>query len=152
VPPHKVAELGRATWNNVEQFAIEFVTDCIVPMALRMEQEANIKLYGRNNRGTIYTKLNIAGLLRGDMKARYDSYAVGRQWGWLSANDCRELEDLNPIPNGNVYLSPANMTTPELIKKGPAKAPEPQPNEPNPIPDAPKARLNGSHANGAGHA
>jgi HK97 family phage portal protein len=156
VPPHKVADLADAKWANIEFQAIDFVTDAIVPWACRMEQEGNAKLFGRNNRGTVYTKLNLAGLLRGDMKARYDSYAVGRQWGWLSGNDIRALEDLNPIPNGDLYLVPANMTTPAILKKGPqqtAQNPaEPPPNEPDRQPNPPKARLNGAGLNGAGHA
>lgn len=158
VPPHKLAELDRATWSNIEQLAIEFVTDAIVPWCCRGEQEADAKLFGRNNRGTMYTKLNVAALLRGDMAARYSSYAVGRQWGWLSPNDVRELEDLNPIPNGDMYLVPANMTTPALLKKGPQataqtapNAPDPNANqsEPQPIPN--KARHNGARTNGATH-
>lgn len=155
VPPHKVADLADAKWANIEFQAIDFVTDAIVPWACRMEQEANAKLFGRNNRGTVYTKLNLAGLLRGDMKARYDSYAVGRQWGWLSGNDIRALEDLNPIPNGDLYLVPANMTTPALLKKGPQQVSsnpaDPTPNEPDPPSNPSKARHNGASLNGAGH-
>jgi len=53
----------------------------------------------------------VQGLLRGDIKSRYDAYAVGRQWGWLSADDVRDLEDMNPLPEGvgQIYLSPLNM-------------------------------------------
>lgn len=156
VPPHKLADLADAKWANIEWQSIDFVTDAIVPWACRMEQEANAKLFGRNNRGSVYTKLNIAGILRGDMKARYDSYAVGRQWGWLSPNDVRELEDLNPIPNGDMYLVPANMTTPQILKKGPQKAvpnpAEPEPNAADQPPNPPKARYNGARSNGVGHA
>lgn len=155
VPPHKVADLADAKWANIEFQAIDFVTDAIVPWACRMEQEANGKFFGRNNRGTMYTKMNLAGLLRGDMKARFDSYAVGRQWGWLSPNDVRQLEDLNPIPNGDIYLVPANMTTPAILKKGPAQQagnpPEPTPDEPTPTANHTKPRLNGAKPNGAGH-
>jgi HK97 family phage portal protein len=156
VPPHKIADLSDAKWANIEFQAIDFVTDAILPWACRMEQEANAKLFGRNNRGTVYTKLNLAGLLRGDMKSRYDSYAVGRQWGWLSANDVRALEDSNPIPNGDLYLVPSNMTTPQILKKGPQQA-APNPAEPpedpmEPPAKPPKARRNGASLNGAGHA
>jgi HK97 family phage portal protein len=158
VPPHKVGDLADAKWANIENQAIDFVTDAIVPMACRMEQEANAKLFGRNNRGTVYTKLNLAGLLRGDMKARYESYAVGRQWGWFSANDVLALEDLNPIKDGDLYLVPSNMTTPELLKKGPQKPAEPPPNEtaptqnePTPPPNRAKAQRFAKLFNGAGN-
>jgi hypothetical protein len=50
------------------------------------------------------------GLMRGDLPSRYRAYAVGRQWGWLSANDVRSMESMNPIDNGDVYLHPLNMT------------------------------------------
>lgn len=160
VPPHKVADLADAKWANIEWQSIDFVTDAIVPWVCRMEQEANAKLFGRNNRGVLYTRLQIAALLRGDMKARYDSYAVGRQWSWLSANDIRELEDMNPIPNGDLYIVPANMTTLALLKKGPQKtapatspnAAEPQADPPEDTTTQPKARSNGARPNGAGHA
>jgi HK97 family phage portal protein len=156
VPPHKIADLSDAKWANIEFQAIDFVTDAILPWCCRIEQEGNGKLFGRNNRGTMYTKLNLAGLLRGDMKSRYDSYAVGRQWGWLSANDVRALEDDNPIPNGNLYLVPSNITTPEILKKGPQQT-APNPAEPPPEGATPptnpaKARRNGARLNGAGHA
>jgi len=49
-------------------------------------------------------------LLRGDIKSRYQSYAVARQWGFLSANDIRRFENMEPIDGGNVYLQPLNMT------------------------------------------
>ena len=44
------------------------------------------------------------------LKSRYDAYAIGRNWGWLSVNDIRALEDMNPIDEGDVYLQPLNMT------------------------------------------
>jgi HK97 family phage portal protein len=160
VPPHKVADLADAKWANIEWQSIDFVTDAIVPWVCRMEQEANAKLFGRNNRNSIYTRLNIAALLRGDMKARYDSYAVGRQWSFLSANDIRSLEDMNPIANGDLYIVPSNMMTLAQLKKGPqptAPAPNANPAEPSEEtgdePPQPKPRTNcAARPNGAGHA
>lgn len=109
VPPHKLADLTRATYSNIEQQSIEFVQDTVMPWAIRLEQEANRKLFGQNREG-LFTKLNLNALLRGDAKSRFDAYASGRQWGWLSANDIRELEDMNPIGSaGDVYLVPVNM-------------------------------------------
>ena len=126
VPPHKLYELGRATYNNVEQQQIEFLTETLVPWITRLEQEADAKLLGPYQRGRIYSKLKPEALLRGDLKSRYDAYAVGKQWGWLSTNDIRALEDMDPIPEGgDIYLIPMNMRDaaepPESLE-----APEPE--------------------------
>jgi len=126
IPPHKLYELGRATYNNVEQQQIEFLTETLVPWITRLEQEADAKLLGPYQRGRIYSKLKPEALLRGDLKSRYDAYAVGKQWGWLSTNDIRALEDMDPIPEGgDIYLIPMNMRDaaepPESLE-----APEPE--------------------------
>src|SRR5690606_20847924 len=86
VPPHKLADLDRATFSNIEHQSLEFVQDTILPWAIRLEQEANAKLFGQNRMG-FFTKLNLNALLRGDVESRYRAYQAGRQWGWLSAND-----------------------------------------------------------------
>jgi len=111
VPPHKLADLERATFSNIEEQNIDFVQDTVVPWALRWEEEADAKLIGAQSRNRLFTKFNINSLLRGSIEKRFNAYAIGRQWGWLSANDVRTLEDMNPLPNdeGNVYLSPSNM-------------------------------------------
>ena len=127
VPPHKLQDLSRATWNNIEHQSIEFVTDTIVPWTAQLEQEADLKLFGRQNRGVYYTKFKLAALLRGDTATRYAAYSSGRQWGWLSVNDIRELEDMNRIDGGDQYLVPSNMTTPDGIDNAAEKAGEPAP-------------------------
>jgi len=121
VPPHKLADLERATFSNIEEQNIDFTTDTIVPWAMRWEQEGDRKLLGRQNRVKQYTKLNLNSLLRGALDKRYDAYTKGRQWGWLSANDVREFEDLDPLPadQGDVYLSPTNMTPTEKLGEEP---------------------------------
>jgi len=136
VPLHKIGHLLRSTNNNIEHQSIEFVTDCLVPWVTRLEQEANVKLIGYAARGRVYTKINVGGLMRGDTAARYQAYASGRQWGFLSANDIRRLEDMNPIgPEGDIYLSPANMIPADkvyeqataLTQQEPEAIPEEQP-------------------------
>lgn len=109
VPPHKIAQMERSTFSNIEQQAIEFVTDTIVPWASRWEREADWKLLGRQQRSRMFTRYNVNGLLRGDTENRFKAYATGRQWGWLSINDVRRLEDMNPIPDGDDHLVPMNM-------------------------------------------
>lgn len=117
VPPHKVGSLERATFSNIEHQAIEFVTDCIRPWVVRIEQELSRKLTLAEDGIAIEFKLD--GLLRGDVKSRFEAYAIGRQNGWLSANDVRRLENLNPIENGDQYLVPVNMTTPAKLEAMP---------------------------------
>jgi hypothetical protein len=110
-----------------------------MPIAQMLEAEANAKLLGRNQFSTQYTKIDLRGLMRGDQKQRNDSYAVAKQWGWISTNEIRALEDLDPIgPEGDVYLVPANMTTVGRIINPPEpSAPQslPAPREPEEIED-----------------
>ncbi|MBO6508231.1 MAG: phage portal protein, partial [Roseibium sp.] len=61
-------------------------------------------------RKSLFIEHDLAGLLRGDMKARYDAYSVGRNGGWLSVNEIRSLENMPQIESGNEFLSPLNMT------------------------------------------
>lgn len=108
-PPHKIGDLERSTNNNIETQSLEFVTDTIVPWATRWEQAILRQLIIAPQ--YYYAKFVIDGLLRGDIKSRYEAYAQGRQWGWLCADDIREKEDMNPLPNGagQEYLVPLNM-------------------------------------------
>jgi len=105
VPPHLIGQLERATFSNIEHQSIEFIMHTILPWTLRFENTINFKLLFSKK----YVKFNLNGLLRGDTISRFRAYAIGRQWGWLSANDVRELEDMNPIENGDIYLTPLNM-------------------------------------------
>lgn len=127
IPPHMIGDLERATFSNIEQQSIEFVQHTILPWITRWEQELNRKLFAHSTvlKGRYFVRFNLAGLLRGDLNSRYRAYAIGRQWGWLSANDVRELEDLNPIRGGDVYLSPLNM-----VPAGETGEEETEPKEP----------------------
>lgn len=108
VPPHMIGDLSRATFSNIEHQSIEFLTHCIQPWISRWEQSISRDLITAT--GTYFAKLAPEGLLRGDIASRYNAYAIGRQWGWLSVNDIRALEDMNPVPGGDVRLQPLNMT------------------------------------------
>jgi len=107
VPPHMIGDLSRATFSNIEHQSLDFVAHCIGPWMARWEQSILRDLITAP--GTYFSKLSPEALLRGDLKSRYDSYAIGRNWGWLSVNDIRALEDMNPIAEGDVYLQPLNM-------------------------------------------
>lgn len=122
IPPHMLADLERATFSNVEHQGLEFVTYTLLPWIVRWEQAIKRDLLTAYKK-THFVKFNVAGLLRGDLKSRYDAYATGRNWGWFSVNDIRKLEDMNTIEGGDQYLAPLNMTTPDRIEN----PPEPQP-------------------------
>lgn len=107
MPPHKIGNLDRATFSNIEQQSIEFVSDTLMPWIVCWEQSIRRDLLLAPQ--SFVVEHNVAGLLRGDLAARYSSYAIGRQWGWLSVNDVRRLENLNPLPEGDHYLEPMNM-------------------------------------------
>ncbi|MFW1676445.1 phage portal protein [Pontibacter sp. JAM-7] len=111
VPPHLVANLERATFSNIEHQSLSFVNYSLVPYLTRIESRIRVGLLSKQDRAKYYAKFNAAALLRGDLKSRYESYGQGINWGILSPNDCRETEDLNPRPGGDVYLTPMNMTT-----------------------------------------
>ncbi|MDP2610033.1 MULTISPECIES: phage portal protein [unclassified Oceanobacter] len=113
VPPHKVAELSRSTNNNIESQNIEYVTDTLSPWAVRLEQEVDFKLFGRDT--SHYNRINLGGLLRGDMAARQAFYQSMMDRGVYSIDEVRALEDLNPLDNdlGKLRMVQMNMATVE---------------------------------------
>lgn len=111
VPPHLIGDLDRATFSNIEQQSIEFVVHCIRPWLVRFEQSAWRDLLTESERETLFCEHLVDGLLRGDIESRYRAYAIGRQWGWLSVDEIRARENMNPLPEGagKEYLVPLNM-------------------------------------------
>lgn len=108
VPPHMIGDHERgATYASVEQQAIDYVTHTLRPWAARIEQAFTAALFEAQPQ--FYCEFLLDALLRGDTLSRYRAYAIGRQWGWLSANDIRRRENMDPIPGGDAYLSPLNM-------------------------------------------
>lgn len=112
VPPHMIGDVERSTsWGTgIAEQGIGFVTYTLTPWITRLEWVARRGLL-RELDPRLRLKWRVEGLQRGDAKARYDAYAVGRQWGWLSTNDVRTLEDMDPVQGGDVYLQPLNMVT-----------------------------------------
>jgi HK97 family phage portal protein len=112
VPPHLVANLERATFSNIEHQSISFVVHTIRPWLVRLEQAFNSALFSRNERGKYFVSFVVDGLLRGDYESRMKGYAIGIQNGFMSPNDVRSLENMNPIPEqegGNIYMVNGNM-------------------------------------------
>lgn len=109
VPPHMIADLERATFSNIEHSSIDFVVHSLTPYCTRIEQRTKLQLLNKNERAQYFARFNVDGLLRGDSKSRaeYMKTAIGN--GWMSPNEARELENRNPRPGGDSFLTPANM-------------------------------------------
>lgn len=113
VPPHMVGDLEKSSFSNIEQQSLEFVKYTLDPWVVRWEQALQKALLLPSEKRAYFVKFNVDGLLRGDYASRMNGYAVARQNGWMSANDIRELEDMNRIPaelGGDLYLVNGNMT------------------------------------------
>lgn len=110
LPPFLLFDMEQsANYSNVEQQGLDFLRE-IGGWLKRWEMQINKDLLSIRSSRTHFSKFVIEGLLRGDIQTRYASYAQGRQWGWLSINDVRRLEDLNPIGvAGDDYMQPLNM-------------------------------------------
>ena len=113
VPPHMVGDLEKSSFSNIEQQSLEFVKYTLDPWVIRWEQTISRALLRPDEKKLYFAKFNVDGLLRGDYVSRMNGYATARQNGWMSANDIRELENLDRIPpelGGDLYLINGNMT------------------------------------------
>ena len=113
VPAHMIGQLDKATFSNIEQQSLEFVVYTLRPWITRLEQAMVRRLLSEEEKKDYFIKFNVDGLLRGDYQSRMNGYATARQNGWMSANDIRELENLDRIPaelGGDLYLINGNMT------------------------------------------
>jgi HK97 family phage portal protein len=108
-----VGDLEKSSFSNIEQQSLEFVKYTLDPWVTRWEQAVNRSLLLPNEKRLLFVKFNVDGLLRGDYVSRMSGYATARQNGWMSANDIRELENLDRIPaeqGGDLYLINGAMT------------------------------------------
>jgi HK97 family phage portal protein len=113
IPPHMVGDLEKSSFSNIEQQSLEFVKYTLDPWVIRWEMAMQKSLLLPSEKRNHFIKFNVDGLLRGDYQSRMTGYSIGRQNGWLSSNDIRELENMNPIPEelgGDLYLINGNMT------------------------------------------
>ena len=112
VPPHMVGDLEKSSFSNIEQQSLEFVKYTLEPWLVRWEQSIQRTLFSPEEKKRYFAKFNVEGLLRGDYASRMTGYATARQNGWMSANDIRELENMDRIPaeeGGDLYLINGNM-------------------------------------------
>ncbi|RYJ72540.1 phage portal protein [Enterococcus faecium] len=112
VPPHMVGDLEKSSFSNIEQQSLEFVKYTLEPWLVRWEQSIQRTLFSAEEKKQYFAKFNVEGLLRGDYASRMSGYATARQNGWMSANDIRELENMDRIPaeeGGDLYLINGNM-------------------------------------------
>jgi HK97 family phage portal protein len=111
IPAHMLGDLDRATHSNIEQQSLEFVIYTLMPWLKRHEEAMERDFLAQGERQAGMTiQFNVTSLLRGDITSRYAAYAQARQWGWMSINDIRRLENLPPVKGGDTYLQPLNMT------------------------------------------
>jgi len=113
IPPHIIGDLEKSSFSNIEQQSLEFVKYTLDPWVIRWEQSMQKALLLDSEKSKYFIRLSVDGLLRGDYASRMNGYSTGRQNGWLSANDIRELENLNRIPTelgGDLYLINGAMT------------------------------------------
>jgi len=112
IPPHMVGDLEKSSFSNIEQQSLEFVKYTLDPWVVRWEQSLNNALLMPSEKRSVFIMFNLDGLLRGDYASRMSGYATARQNGWMSANDIRELEDMNRIPSdegGDLLLVNGNL-------------------------------------------
>lgn len=130
LPPHKLKDLSRSSFSNIEQEQISFVVDSILPWLIRLEANYNTQLLtagdrGQYGQGRLYFKHNVEGLLRGDTASRGAFYREMFNIGAMSINEIREKEDLDPVDGGDIHLVPLNMTTLENAGEEPTQSQRP---------------------------
>ncbi|MCJ8337582.1 MAG: phage portal protein [Pseudomonadales bacterium] len=124
IPPHMIQHLEKASFNNIEHQGLQFVTNTLLPWLKRREAAMMRDLLLPGERKNLYIEFNVSSLMRGDQKSRYESYAIGRQWGFLSVNDIRRMENMPPIAGGGKYLTPLNMADSTTLQKTTDATPE----------------------------
>lgn len=124
VPPHMIQDLTRSTYSNIEVQGTEFVQHCLLPHLKRWEAAISRDLIVDDE--TYFAEHSVSGLLRGDHASRSAYYVSALQNGWMTVNEIRELENLNPIgPQGDKHFVQLNMTTLDKVGEEPAVEPMP---------------------------
>lgn len=111
LPPHLLRDLSKASFSNIEEENLHFAILSVRPWLVRWEQVLKKQVFDAFGLKDMYAEFNLEGLLRGRQKDRFESYRIARNWGWMSVDEIRKLENMNPLPNGQGkhHLMPMNM-------------------------------------------
>lgn len=109
LPPHLAGYLDRAHFNNVEEQDRALLVFTLAPALVRIEEEFNRKIFRRAERGRLYVKFNVDALLRPQQKERFEAHKSALMSGWKTVNEVRALEDLPPMPGGDILARPASI-------------------------------------------
>jgi len=107
MPLHKIQDMSASTNNNIEQQALEFLTDCMMPWFRRWTDTLAVQLLTPQEQQEYFFRFDIDDLLKADMVSRFTAYSQGITARILSPNECREKEDMNPYEGGDTYENPA---------------------------------------------
>jgi HK97 family phage portal protein len=110
MPPHKVGLLKEAKYSTIEHAALEYVTDTLLSWLINWEQELATALLTEDERQEFFFEHLVDGLLRGDIKTRYQAFKDAILTGFMSRNEARARENLNPVDGLDEFLEPLNMT------------------------------------------
>jgi HK97 family phage portal protein len=123
LPPHKLKDLTKSSFSNIESEQISFVTDSILPWLVRLEANYNMQLLSKDDKallgGRLYFKHIVEGLLRGDSASRGEYYTKMFSIGAMCVNEIREKEDMDPVKGGDKHFVPLNMVSLEEAGKPP---------------------------------
>jgi HK97 family phage portal protein len=109
MPPHKVQDLSKATFTNIEHQSLDYVNDCLSTVLKRWTETLARELLTAEEQAEFHFEFDTEDLLRGDLKSRCEAFAILRNWGILNANECRARLGENPREGGDEYLQPLNM-------------------------------------------
>lgn len=113
VPPHKIGHLEKSSFNNIEQQNIEYVQNTLSPISVLIEMEHDCKIFREREQNTHFTKIELKGLLRGDVKTRTEYYKAMVDRGVLSPNEIRQKEDMPTYEGGDMKILPLNFVSVE---------------------------------------
>lgn len=116
IPPHKIGDLSRATWSNIEQQSLEFVVYALMPYISAIEAAMHRDLLPDSQKEDHQIKFNVGALLRGDLKTRSEALKIQKEAGVISVNEWRRLEDMEPIEGGDEYGTPKPDPAPQTGK------------------------------------
>lgn len=129
VPPHKVGDLSRATFSNIEQQDLAYLGDTLMSWLVRWQQQLHLALLKPEEQDLYFFEFDTNAFVRADVKARHEAYAIAKTNGWMNADEIRARENMNALPDGQgqIYTVQSNMTTPGAIGAAPAAPAAPAP-------------------------